>query len=74
MRERTRAGLDAARSRGRKGERPRALDEKDLKQARALPADPDITVKDVARRMGVGPSTLYRYLPAARQTAQEVKH
>jgi DNA invertase Pin-like site-specific DNA recombinase len=70
IRERTRAGLDAARSRGRKGGRPRALSDKDLKQARALLADPEITVEDVARRLGVGASTLYRYLPAARQAAQ----
>jgi len=68
--ERTRAGLEAARSRGRKGGRPRALSEKDLKQARALLADPEITVEDVARRLGVGSSTLYRYLPAARQAAR----
>ena len=73
IRERTRAGLDAAHSRGRKGGRPRALVEKDLKQARALLTDPEITVEDVARRLGVGPSTLYRYLPAARQTAQEME-
>jgi AcrR family transcriptional regulator len=41
-----------------------------LKQARALLADPEITVEDVARQLGVGPSTLYRYLPAACHTAQ----
>lgn len=62
-----------AHSRGRKGGRPRALVEKDLKQARALLTDPEITVEDVARRLGVGVSTLYRYLPAARQTAQEME-
>ncbi len=73
IRERTRVGLDAARTRGRKGGRSRALAEKDLKQARALLADPEITVEDVARRLGVGSSTLYRYLPAARQTAQELE-
>jgi DNA invertase Pin-like site-specific DNA recombinase len=71
IRERTRAGLDAARSRGRKGGRPRSLSDKDLKQARALLTDPEITVEDIARRFGVGPSTLYRYLPAARQVAQD---
>lgn len=70
IRERTRAGLDAARARGRTGGRPRALSDKDLKEARALLADPEITVEDVARRLGVGSSTLYRYLPAARHTAQ----
>lgn len=71
IRERTCAGLDAARARGRKGGRPRVLSEKDLKEARALLTDPDITVEDVARRLGVGSSTLYRYLPAARQSVQE---
>jgi DNA invertase Pin-like site-specific DNA recombinase len=70
IRERTRAGLDAARLRGRKGGRPRALTDKDLKEARALLTDPEITVEDIARRLGVGPSTLYRYLPAARRTIQ----
>jgi hypothetical protein len=34
-----------------------------LKEARVLLTDPEITVENVARRLGVGPSTLYRYLP-----------
>jgi DNA invertase Pin-like site-specific DNA recombinase len=71
IRERTRAGLDAARSRGRTGGRPRALSDKDLKEARVLLTDPEITVEDVARRLGVGPSTLYRYLPAARHSIRD---
>ncbi len=71
IRERTRAGLDAARARGQTGGRPRALTEKDLREARALLIDPAITVEDVARRLGVGPSTLYRYLPAARHAVRE---
>jgi len=29
-------------------------------------ANPDITVAEVAERVGVSPATLYRYLPAAR--------
>ena len=70
IRERTRAGLDAARSRGRLGGRPRKLSDADVKAARALLADPTITVTDVARRLGVSPATLYRHLPAARAAAQ----
>jgi len=31
-----------------------------------LLANPDITVADVADRIGVSPATLYRYLPDAR--------
>lgn len=71
IRERARDGLDAARSRGRTGGRPRALSDKDLKEARVLLTDPEITVEDVARRLGVGPSTLYRYLPAARHSIRD---
>lgn len=66
IRERTRAGLDAARARGRVGGRPAALTEKDLVAARALLRDPDISVEAVARRLGVAPSTLYRHLPGGR--------
>jgi len=66
MRERTRAGLDAARARGRVGGRPAALTQKDLVEARALLRDPAISVEAVARRLGVAPSTLYRHLPGGR--------
>jgi DNA invertase Pin-like site-specific DNA recombinase len=66
IRERTRAGLDAARSRGRVGGRPRALSEEDLAVARALLAERSLTVTEVAKRLGVSAATLYRYIPAAR--------
>ena len=66
VRERTRAGLAAARARGRVGGRPAALNAKDLAAARALLRDPAITVEAVARRLGVAPSTLYRHLPGGR--------
>lgn len=68
IRERTRAGLDAARARGRKGGRPSKLTEDDLKAARALLADASITVEEVAKRLSVSPATLYRHIPAARGT------
>jgi DNA-binding MurR/RpiR family transcriptional regulator len=51
---------------GRTGARPQKLTEDDLDIARTLLANPDITVADVADRLGVSPATLYRYLPAAR--------
>lgn len=71
IRERTKAGLSAARARGRVGGRPPKLSVDDLKAAKALLADPTITVADVAKRLGVSPATLYRHLPAARSTMQE---
>ena len=66
IQERTRAGLKAAKRLGRIGGRPAKLTEDDLDAARTLLANPDITVADVADRIGVSPATLYRYLPAAR--------
>ncbi len=68
IRERTMAGLAAARARGRTGGRPPALSDADIAAARALLADPTITTKQVAERLGVSLSTLYRHLPAARAT------
>lgn len=68
IRERTRAGLDAARARGKKGGRPAKLNADDLKAAKALLADPEINVEEVARRLGVSSATLYRHMPAPRAT------
>lgn len=71
IRERTRAGLDAARARGRRGGRPPKLTDKDLTAARAMLGEASITVEEVAKRLGVSPATLYRHLPAARARAAE---
>ena len=61
IRERTRAGLDAARERGRIGGRPKALRETDLIAAKALKAD-GMAMAEIARQLGVDRSTLYRSL------------
>jgi DNA invertase Pin-like site-specific DNA recombinase len=60
IRERTMAGLKAARARGRKGGRPRKLQAKEIKTIRALLKTAEISVQDVAARFGVSRSTLYR--------------
>ena len=67
------AGLQAARARGRTGGRPPALKPKDIIAAKALLRDPEITVVEVARQLGVVPSTLYRHLPRARTVALEAQ-
>jgi DNA invertase Pin-like site-specific DNA recombinase len=67
IRERTIAGLRAAAARGRKGGRPKALDEGSLKIANALLRDGLLTVKDVAKQVGVSPATLYKYFPHPRE-------
>lgn len=66
IKERTKAGLEAARARGKTGGRPASLTEKDIQAAKAMLADPDITVEEVAARLKVASSTLYRYLPGGR--------
>lgn len=60
IRERTMAGLAAARARGHKGGRKRKLSAKDLREARAMLRDHSIRVGDVAKRFGVSRTTLYR--------------
>src|SRR5699024_8980756 len=62
IRERTMAGLAAARARGRKGGRPRKLSTKQITMARQLLEDPDQQVTEVAKVLGVARSTLYMAL------------
>ncbi len=69
--ENTRAGLAAARRNGKLVGRPPSLKLDDLAAAKAMLRDVNITVEDVARRMGVAPSTLYRHLPGGRSSLEE---
>lgn len=64
--ERTRAGLDAARARGRVGGRPPGLDASGKAVAGALLQDPTIPIAEIARRVGVSRATLYKYFPGGR--------
>jgi DNA invertase Pin-like site-specific DNA recombinase len=58
--ERTRAGLDAARARGRSGGRPPALTPAQVTAARAMYSSGDLTVPDIATALGVSTATVYR--------------
>lgn len=60
IRERTQAGLSAARARGRVGGRPAKLQGKDLAMAKALMADKSSDVTAIAKQFGVSRTTLYR--------------
>lgn len=62
IRERTMAGLSAARARGKKGGRPKKLDERKLVLARDLLSNQERTVEEVCEVLGVGRTTLYRAL------------
>ena len=62
IRDRTRAGLTAARVRGRKGGRPRKVDAQTLKMAMLAMSDQGAGAQDVAKRLGITTSTLYMYV------------
>lgn len=66
IRERTQAGLAAAKRAGRTGGRPAKLSPDDIEAAKAMLTNPDIGVTQIAQRLGVSTATLYRYIPAAR--------
>ena len=59
IRERTVAGLRAARARAHKGGRPAKLSLKDIKTIRALLKTADMPVGEIAARFSVARSTLY---------------
>jgi len=71
IRERTHAGLAAARAKGRVGGRPPALSSDDLEVARTMLKDSNITVEKIAELLNVSPSTLYRHLPGGRSAVEE---
>ena len=58
IRERTIAGLKAARARGRKGGRKPAMSAADVKKAAAMLLDPNITKVEVAQHFRVSRTTL----------------
>ncbi len=72
IRERTKAGLESAKARGRLGGRPPAMTEKDIVAAKAMLSDSSITVEQVAQQLGVAPSTLYRHIPGGRSTLSSI--
>lgn len=62
IRERTNAGLTAARARGRLGGRPKALDVKKAALAKSLCDSKEHSVKDICDTLGISRGTLYRYV------------
>src|SRR5215475_3018721 len=62
IRERTRAGLAAARARGRRGGRPRKMTKDTLRTAMTAMSDQTTSARAVARRLGVPTTTLYMYV------------
>ncbi len=62
IRERTVAGLRAARARGRKGGRKPALTKAQVRTIQAAMAHRDTSVSELCGELGISPVTLYRYV------------
>jgi len=71
IRERTHAGLSSARARGRKGGRPKGVDEKKRKAALALKKDPGRSVKEICDILGISRNTYYKYTQPEDKLAEE---
>jgi DNA invertase Pin-like site-specific DNA recombinase len=74
IRERTTAGLAAARARGRRGGRPRAKaldDSKKMAIAQSLYDDKQHTIAQICQTLGVSRATLYRYLATQKHQGAE---
>lgn len=62
IQERTRAGLAAARARGRKGGRPSVMTPQKIRVARQMYDAREHTVDEIAQTLGVSRKTIYRHL------------
>lgn len=62
IRERTQAGLAAARARGRLGGRPKSLNAEKRKLAVKLYNDKEISIKEICEMMKISKPTLYGYI------------
>ena len=62
IRERTNAGLQAARARGRKGGRPKLLTGKKGAMAQELYDNKQNSIADICKTLGISRATLYRYI------------
>lgn len=68
IRDRTKAGLESARARGRVGGRPKA-DKKDVEKALKLYDSQTMTVDEIAEMTGVSRATIYRAVKERKQQA-----
>lgn len=68
IRERTNAGLKAARARGKKGGRREKLTPQQVEMAKAMVRDPNISISSICKTLKISKPTLYRYVPAPGKT------
>ena len=74
--ENTRAGLAAANKRGRRGGRPRAMNEQTIKHAEAMLKDTENYpfIGDVIDQLKIGRTAFYRYFPTDRSKQLRNEH
>jgi DNA invertase Pin-like site-specific DNA recombinase len=65
IKERTQAGLVAARERGRIGGRPKVLTPRQRSIAQSLYDDPNNSIQEICRTLKISKVTLYRYINTA---------
>ncbi len=70
IRDRTLAGLAAARARGRSGGRPSKLTAEQRRQARKMYDARELTVEQISRVLGVSRTSIYRALADSRPTSE----
>lgn len=67
IRDRTNAGLEAARARGRHGGRRRVLTDKQISIGKSLAADKSRSVGDICETLKISQATYYRYISSKQQ-------
>jgi DNA invertase Pin-like site-specific DNA recombinase len=60
--ERTKAGLSAARARGKVGGRKQKLSDSDIAKAKAMTSDKSVSISEIAKHFGISRPTLYKYI------------
>lgn len=68
--ERTKAGLAAARARGKRGGRPAKLKGKDVRIIKQIMKDKTVSASDIAKRFGVSRATIQRGLRRDRESIE----
>jgi DNA invertase Pin-like site-specific DNA recombinase len=68
IRERTMAGLQAARARGKMGGRSKTLSPDQQKRLKQLYKDQNVSVKEICQMMSISKPTLYKYLKNGHKT------
>src|ERR1700731_4052841 len=74
IRERTRAGLTAARARGRNGGRPKKLNDREWRAIRTLVDARELTIEEIAGQYGVSRATIYRRASVGSNPSSRFSH